>query len=204
MMTLGARLTNINILSALGEQKVNQPEQASEYLKRISTEVQTSGEALDDIVWSINTRNDSVDEITARMRRYAAEIFDGTSILYTINTDENLLAEKLPMEKRRDLFLLYKEAVNNIHKHAMATEVTINVKSKNNNLLMQIIDNGKGFNVQQSTHRNGLKNMQQRMQKWRGVFTVQSTPGNGTVLKIILPFSNASLKRSILKWFAKK
>ena len=88
---IGARLTNINILSALGEQKINEPQQASDYLKRISNEVQTSGEALDDIVWSIDTKNDSMEEITARMRRYAAEVFDGTTIQYAIDTDENIL-----------------------------------------------------------------------------------------------------------------
>ncbi|MEP6464731.1 MAG: two-component regulator propeller domain-containing protein [Parafilimonas sp.] len=196
---IGARLTNINLLSALGEQKVNEPEQASDYLKRIATEVQSSGEALDDIVWSINTRNDSMEEITARMRRYASEVFDGTSVQYFMQVDAPVLAGKLSMEKRKDLFLLYKEAVNNIYKHASATKVKINMAAVNNSIVMEIIDDGKGFDLQQPTHRNGLKNMQYRMQKHGGIVVINSAPGKGTSVQIKLPHGT-SLKRSIWAW----
>ncbi len=71
-------------------------------------------------MWSINTKNDSIEEITARMRRYAANVFDGTNIHYNIHDDENGLSVKFSMEKRRDIFLVYKEIINNIRKHAMA------------------------------------------------------------------------------------
>jgi ligand-binding sensor domain-containing protein/two-component sensor histidine kinase len=201
---IGARLTNINILSALGQQKTNNPHETSEYLNRISNEVQTSGEALDDIVWSIDTKNDPVLEITARMRRYAAEVFDGTAIQYSIVVNENILPAKLSMGKRRDLFLVFKEAINNIQKHAMATEVKINIEAKDNNLLMQVNDNGQGFHTDQPTHRNGLKNMQLRLQKWGGFYAVQSSPGKGTVLEIKLPVSNQSLKKGIWEWLTKR
>ena len=198
---IGARLTNINILSALGQQKINEPQEMSEYLKRISNEIQTSAEALDDIVWSIDTKNDSIQEVTARMRRYAADVFDRTAIRYTITVDEKFLPAKLPIGKRRDLFLVFQETINNIQKHAMATEVKIDIEARDNNLLMQVNDNGKGFDTDQPTHRNGLKNMRQRMQKWGGTFTVQSSPGKGATLKIELPVSSPSLKRGMWEWF---
>lgn len=197
---IGARLTNINLLSALGEQKIHEPLEASDYLKRIATEVQSSGEALDDIVWSINTRNDSMNEITARMRRYAAEIFDSTSIQYSMYVDAMLARLKLPMEKRRNLFLIYKEAINNVYKHASASEVKINITITNHILIMEISDNGKGFDLQQPTHRNGLKNMQYRMQKSGGSVIMNSSPGNGTTIQIKLPVTGASPKRSIWVW----
>jgi ligand-binding sensor domain-containing protein/signal transduction histidine kinase len=184
---IGARLTNINMLSALGQQKINKPQDMLEHLKRISSEIQTSGEALDDIVWSIDTKNDSIEEVTARMRRYAADVFDGTSILYTITINEKSLPAKLSSGKRRDLFLVFKETINNIRKHAMATIVEINIGSEEINLLMEISDNGKGFDTSQPTYRNGLKNMEQRIRKWEGTFSLQSSPGIGTILKITLP-----------------
>ena len=134
------------------------------------------------------------------MRRYATEVFDGTLIKHSIDTDENILTAKLSMEKRRDLFLVYKEGINNVRKHAMATEVKINIEARNSSLLMQINDNGKGFDTQHPTHRNGLKNMQQRLEKWNGTFTLQSAPGYGTTVKIKLPLQGTSLKRSIWKW----
>lgn len=198
---IGARLTNINILSALGQQKINNPQEMSDYLKRISNEIQTSAEALDDIVWSIDSKNDSIEEVTARMRRYAADVFDRTAIRYTIEADEKSLPAKLSIGKRRDLFFVFKEVINNIQKHAMATEVTINIKAKDNNLLMQINDNGKGFDKDQPTHRNGLKNIQQRIQKWGGTCTVQSSPGNGAILNINLPVLAPSLKRGMWQRF---
>ncbi|MEJ7740059.1 MAG: ATP-binding protein, partial [Chitinophagaceae bacterium] len=201
---IGARLTNIAILSALGQQKIDEPQETSEYLQRISNEIQTSAEALDDIVWSIDTKNDAIEEVTARMRRYAADVFDGTPIRYTIEANEKSLPEKLSIGKRRDLFLVFKEAINNIQKHALATEVNINIEAKDNNLLMQVNDNGKGFDTDQPTHRNGLKNMQQRMQKWGGTCTVQSSPGKGAILKIKLPVSTPSLKRGMWAGFKRR
>jgi ligand-binding sensor domain-containing protein/two-component sensor histidine kinase len=198
---IGARLTNINLLSALGEQTVHNSGQVADYLKRIADEVQTSGEALDDIVWSINTKNDSTDEIAARMRRYAADVFDGTSIRYAVNAGDDVLHVKLSMEQRRDLFLVYKEAVNNIHKHAMATNVDISIETKNKNLIMQITDNGKGFDIKMPTHRNGLKNMQYRIEKSKGIFSVRSVYNQGTTVTIQFPVSGSSLKRSIFKRF---
>ena len=194
---IGARLTNINILSALGQQKIDNPQEASGYLKSISNEIQTSADALDDIVWSIDSKNDLIEEVTARMRRYSADVFDRTAIGYTIEADEKSLPAKLFVGERRDLFFVFKEAINNIQKHAMATEVTIHIEAKDNHLLLQVTDNGKGFDAQQPTHRNGLKNMQQRMQKWGGTTTVHSSPGNGTVIKIMLPFLAPSLKKGM-------
>lgn len=194
---IGARLTNINMLSALGQQKVRMQPEDSEYLKRISNEVQTCAEALDDIVWSIDTKNDSIQEVTARMRRYAAEIFDGTAVRYYVIADENFLPEKLSTAKRRDLFLVFKETINNIQKHAMASEVKINIQAQDDSLIMEVNDNGKGFDPSQPTARNGLRNMRQRIQKWGGIFAIQSSPGKGATLKISLPVSDPSLKRSI-------
>ena len=102
------------------------------------------------------------------MRRYAADVFDGTAIRYAILTDEQFLPEKLSTGMRRDLFLVFKEAINNIQKHAMATDVKINMAADASGLVMEVNDNGKGFDTGQSTHRNGLKNIRQRVQKWGG------------------------------------
>ncbi len=194
---IGARLTNMNIMSALGQKKVNEPLEMFEYLKRISKEVQTSAEALDDIVWSIDSQNDSIEELTARMRRYTADIFDGKSVTYSISVEQTLLPVKLSTGKRRDLFLLFKESINNIQKHAAAKEVKIKIESINDNLSMEVSDDGKGFDINQPTHRNGLKNMQQRISKWKGTLTVDSLPDKGVVVTVTLPISTPSLKKGM-------
>lgn len=199
---IGARLTNIQILSALSEQQLEKPEHASLYLHRIVNEVQTSGEALDDIVWSINSKNDSGEELAARMRRYAGEIFEGDHILCNMNVNDNMAGIKLTMEKRRDLYLVFKEALNNIFKHAQASHVEIELEAQDNKVLLRITDNGKGFDVNRYDNRNGLKNIKRRMEKWKGKVVIESIPGKGTQLYVALPATEPSLKKTILRWLS--
>jgi signal transduction histidine kinase len=164
--------------------------------------VQTSGEALDDIVWSINSKNDSGEELAARMRRYVADIFEADHISCNMNVNDNFSAIKMTMEKRRDLYLVFKEALNNILKHSQASMVNIELSVQDNRVLVHIADNGKGFDVDQPTNRNGLKNMKKRIQKWKGMVVFESTAGKGTSLHITLPVNETSLKRTILNWMS--
>ena len=97
---------------------------------RISEEVNTTSQALDDIIWSVNVRNDSVDEIMLRMRRYAGELFDAGGLKYELRFDDGLSGIKLSMDQRRDLYLIFKEAVNNIYKHANASDVAIELNKE--------------------------------------------------------------------------
>jgi signal transduction histidine kinase len=183
---IGATLTNINILAELSKQNFNKTGNADPYLNRISEEINITSQALDDIIWSVNVHDESFDEVILRMRRYAGELFDADKINYTIRLDEKLSSMKLSMEQRRDLYLLFKESVNNIHKHAAATNVSISITGEDHNILMEVEDDGKGFCMKE-TPRNGLKNMQSRVQKWKGEMRVETTPGKGTQLLFIFP-----------------
>jgi signal transduction histidine kinase len=128
--------------------------------------------------------DDSFDEVILRMRRYAGELFDADKINYTIQLDEKLSSMKLNMEQRRDLYLLFKESVNNIHKHAAAGNVSISITGEDHNILMKVEDDGKGFCMKETT-RNGLKNMQSRLQKWNGEMQVETVQDKGTKLFFI-------------------
>jgi len=183
---IGATLTNINILAELSKQNSNKTGNANTYLNRISEEINTTSQALDDIIWSVNVRNDSFDEIILRMRRYAGELFDADKINYNIQLDEKLSSMKLSMEQRRDLYLLFKESVNNIHKHAAAANVSISITGEDHSILMKVEDDGRGFCMKE-TPRNGLKNMQSRIQKWNGELQVETVEDKGTKLFFIFP-----------------
>jgi signal transduction histidine kinase len=167
-----------------------QPEKAEPFLQRISEEVQASSQAMDDIIWSVNSRNDSLQETMARMRRYAAELFDNSETSGHLQLDENSGNKKLSMEQRRDVYLIYKEALRNIHKHAHAKNVWIRVKQNQNHLVMQIKDDGKGFNTNLVTHRNGLKNLKSRIEKWEGRIDIESAQNKGTVIEIKIPLKD--------------
>jgi signal transduction histidine kinase/streptogramin lyase len=184
---IGARLTNMNILTMLSERNLEKPDMTSAYLKRIAGEIQSSGQALDDIVWSINSQNDTMLELIARMRRSASDIFDDTNISFQFVSEKQLVGRSMIMEQRRDLFLVYKEAINNIQKHARATVVVINLIAEKKCLCLTISDNGSGFDTSQPTHRNGLKNMCSRIEKWKGNVTINSFAGKGTTITILLP-----------------
>jgi signal transduction histidine kinase len=184
---IGSTLTNISILSELSRKNMQDPEQTKSFLNRISEEVYFSNQALDDIVWSINTSNDTLEQTVARMRRYAAEMFDGANISYALHLDEQFEDHKLNMDQRRDCFLLFKEAINNIYKHAQAKNVFIKIWIDRNVLYMEIRDDGKGFDTSVTTTRNGLKNMHNRIKKWKGSINIKSTEGEGTCTALRFP-----------------
>jgi len=186
---IGSTLTNISILSELGNKNLSQPEKAQPFLARISEEVQASSQAMDDIIWSVNSHNDSLPETMARMRRFAAELFDNTNVNCHLQLDERG-HRKLSMEQRRDVYLIYKEALNNIHKHAGASNAWIEVFQHQNYLHMNIRDDGKGFDISFVTHRNGLKNLRARVHKWKGEIIVESSPGKGTAIDLKLPLKD--------------
>jgi len=182
---IGSTLTNINLLSEISRKNIHQPAEAEKFLHRISEEVTTSSQALDDIIWSVNTNNDSVNETFARMRRYSAELFENTSVACSLDFETGN-DTVLKMEKRKDVFLIYKELLNNILKHAKATTVNIHIKTINGCLQMLIADNGKGFNIDQPTYRNGLKNLKLRVTRWKGQFNVESND-TGTTVNVSIP-----------------
>jgi signal transduction histidine kinase len=185
---IGSTLTNISILTELSKRNRNDPEKSEAYLDRIREEIDASGHALDDIIWSVNSKNDTLQETAARMRRYAAELFDARNIRYELKMDPLIAEKKIMMEQRRDLFLIFKELLNNIHKHAAASAVSISIFIENDNLRLLIGDDGKGFDTTKLTHRNGISNIKNRVSRWKGAITVQSGNGNGTMVDVRLPF----------------
>jgi ligand-binding sensor domain-containing protein/two-component sensor histidine kinase len=191
---IGSSLTNISILSELSKNNIQDPGKAQTFIDRIGEEVSSSGQSLDDIVWSINTQNDSLQQVAARMRRFASEIFDGANVSYSLQMEEQLGNMKLNMEQRRDVFLIFKEALNNVHKHAGAKNVMIKLWMENRHLHMVIADDGKGFDTNMATNRNGIKSLKQRVARWKGNLRIESAPGKGTTLAVYLPLKNTSLK----------
>jgi len=187
---IGSTLTNISILSELSNKNMHQPQQAKKYLQRITEEVNASGQALDDIIWSVNSNNDTLEEMLVRMRRFAAELFDHTSTRCYLELQPDAAGKKLNMEQRRDVYLVYKESLNNIYKHAAAQTVWVELSMIGHSVKLMIRDDGKGFNPQATTHRNGLNNLKTRVEKWKGKLMITSLPGKGSGIEIIMPVAN--------------
>lgn len=186
---IGSTLTNINMLSEISRKNLEKPYEAEKFLQRITEEVTASSQALNDIIWNVNSRNDSMEEILLRMRRYAAELFDNSNTVCHLTMDEMIAGKKLNMEQRRDVYLIYKESMNNILKHAAANNVWIDMQWQSGRLYIKIKDDGKGFDPLVVTDRNGLRNIRSRIDKWKGSTSVITTPGNGCFIEIILPLA---------------
>ncbi|MGB8194039.1 MAG: ATP-binding protein, partial [Chitinophagaceae bacterium] len=186
----GSTLSTINILSEMAKMKVEKDTaKTSEYISKISDNSNRMMEAMDDIVWSINPMNDSMQRITARMREFATSVLEAKDIEVTFRVDERVKDLRLDMEARRDFFLIFKEAVNNIAKYSDCKRASIEVTIHGNKLAMLIRDDGKGFDVQQADSGNGLSNMKKRAESLNGVVSIESVKGIGTKVRLEAPLT---------------
>jgi ligand-binding sensor domain-containing protein len=148
-------------------------------------------ESMNDIIWNINTLNDSFERIISRMREHAVQLLEakGYAVVFTI--DEMLYRMKLNMELRRDFYLIYKESLNNIAKYASGANVWITLRLENNGIVLIIKDDGKGFDAGQAgSGGNGLNNIRHRAKSLKGSATIDSVPGEGTQIQLRFPIAS--------------
>ena len=144
-------------------------------------------EVMDDIVWTIKPDNDSMQKITGRMREFATSLLEAKGIELDFTVEDMVKNIRLDMEARRDLFLLFKEAVNNIAKYADCTHVHINIAGSYKQLILSIKDNGIGFSPADTDNGNGLGNMRKRADALKGTLQIESAPLKGTVIRLYVP-----------------
>jgi two-component system, NarL family, sensor histidine kinase UhpB len=183
---MGSALSSINILSQVA--LVEKNGDAQNYLKRIGDQSARMMEDMGDMVWSINPRNDSMRQIIIRMREFAAEVFDLKNIEYRFseNIEEGLI---LSADQRKNIFLIFKETINNAAKYSQASEVEINLHQQDHTLIMSIKDNGQGFDEQKVKAGNGLRNLRERAKEINATLTLKSEVGNGTEVELKVPIA---------------
>jgi len=188
---MGSTLSTINILSSIAINKVNKDNpDVTNHLQNISQSSSRVMEAMDDIVWSINPGNDTMQKITARMREFAGNTLEAKDIDFIFTVDEEVKELRFDMESRRDIFLLFKEAVNNIVKYAEANAVNISLEMQRKVFIMRIRDDGKGFDTAAplgETRGNGLRNMKARATAMNAGLSIESQPGKGTTIELKVP-----------------
>jgi len=183
---IGSTLSSINIMSQIALQD---SANGGANLKKIAMHSSRLMENMSDIVWSINPQNDSLEQVTAKMKEFAAEILEPKEISYTFDVDDAILSTKLDVERRKNIFLIFKEAVNNAAKYSEAHRVDIRLSRENGSLKLSVVDNGKGFDAATSAPGNGLKNMTDRAQGMKGRLTQNSTMGKGSLILLEVPLT---------------
>lgn len=187
---MGSYLGSISVLSQSVLNVAQQdPQRARLLVDKIGEMARLVMDSMSDIVWAINPENDSMDQIIVRMRDVANDLLGSQDIAFYQTIDDAVSTVHLPLEQRRDFFLIYKEALTNIAKYAQAHQVWIRLQRNELGLVLNIHDDGVGFDPHQSAGQdplggNGLKNMRVRAEKLGGMFTIQSAPGQGTRLTL--------------------
>lgn len=180
---LGSTLSSISVFSEMAKQETEQvAPKAAQMLQRIGESSRTMLEAIDDIVWAINPDNDALDHVILRLRDFATEMFEASGIAFTLNFPENINHLKLSMEMRRDFYLIFKEAVNNVVKHSRCHHAAISITANEQHLALTISDDGIGFNRNHSFSGNGIKNIEKRAKAIGGAVTIASQEGKGTTI----------------------
>lgn len=187
---LGGTLTEIGLLADLAGRNNNSPEKIKAAASFFSERVRSLARTLDTVVWTVNPKNDALDELATYLCGFSQELFSKTAIRCRLDVTGDIPPIALTPEQRSNLFLAAKEAMNNIIKHSNATDARLRIGMNGNDFQIWIEDNGHGFNPDApgNSKRNGLANMRSRIEELNGTFTVNSIPGQGTSVSISIRF----------------
>lgn len=190
---IGSTLSSINIMSQLAlQENAAQPDKqgnASTHISKIAMYSASMMEKMSDIVWSINPVNDTLEQVVFKMKEFAAEILEPKNIDYSFEIEDSIKALKLDVEKRKNIFLIFKEAVNNAAKYSEGNQLTVTLLVQHHKLNLSISDNGKGLSPVINTTGNGLRNMEERALAMQGKLIRTSEPGKGTDIQLEMPLT---------------
>jgi ligand-binding sensor domain-containing protein len=191
---IGSTLSSISILSDMALQEEENTRRApAPSLPTMIREIHDNSlsllEKMDDIVWSINPRNDTLESLMLRVRRFGAQLFEARGIEYDIDIEPGIRGLRLRMEHRQHLYLIMKEAINNLVKYAGARKAHIRVHAIRHLLVVRISDDGAGFNLHTARAGNGIINMKDRAAAMKANLDIDTAPGRGTIVTFTLKIS---------------
>ena len=191
---MGSTLQSISVMSEIVRMKSTSDnrQESIPFIEKIGSASRDMVGKMNDIVWAVNPQNDQFENIILHMRAYGGELLAGKDINLHFKADGSLNDIRLPMEKRRSFFLVYKEALNNAYKYSGAQNVNVDISRTNHALTLVMEDDGVGFNMNEDrlkTGGNGLKNMNTRAAEMNGSISITSAPGEGTKVSLTVSLS---------------
>lgn len=191
---LGSTLSQIAILSEVAGRQTGRQDQHSS-LSEIADLARESVDSMSDIVWAIDPEKDRLGDLSHRMRRFAGDLFNGTGTQVHYRGPDEEPNPAVETEMRRHVFLIFKESLHNAARHAACTEVEIDFRLDESCLLLNIHDNGKGFDPGQVNRGHGLASIEHRADQLAAELHVKSSPGCGTSLSLRVPFRQSAHPR---------
>jgi ligand-binding sensor domain-containing protein/signal transduction histidine kinase len=192
---LGANLTQVALLGEMAEADKNLPGEIELHAQQISHTARETTRSLDEIVWAVNPSNDTLEGLANYACKYAQEYLALGGIRYRADVPTHLPATEIPPEVRHNAFLAFKESVNNVVKHAHASEAWIRLRLSPENFILEIEDNGRGpgdVNSKAAQMRNGMRNMRKRMEDIRGEFSIAPGANGGTIVRLKIPLAKTN------------
>jgi signal transduction histidine kinase/ligand-binding sensor domain-containing protein len=187
---IGNLLTQVTLLSGLTLRDRGEPEKTGEHARQISSTVEQVTSSLDEIVWAVNPRNDTLPQLIDYIGQFTIEFMQTAGIPCRLDLPDHPPHRAVSTEVRHNLFLVVKEALNNVVRHSGANEVSLRVAVTEQMLELTIQDNGRSFETALvNGSSNGLRNMRQRMDELGGKFQVGNNPGAGTRILLSVPWS---------------
>jgi len=185
---LGGMLTQVSQLSDLGESETRSVPPVRSRFERIGAQARSAVQALDEIIWATNPKNDNLPRFAEYVSRFADEFFEGRTIRCWQEIPTDLPDRPLGAEARHNVFLAFREALNNVAKHSGATGVWVRLQPGPADLTLEIEDNGRGFDpARADAGRNGLGNLRQRLAECGGRAEILSAPGRGAKIRFVFP-----------------
>ena len=173
---VGSSLTKISLYSDLLREEVD-AENRQTLLSRINNLSRELVLTMSDIVWSIDSRNDTIGDLLDRMHDFAMSALSPRQIAVSFDVESLDDAKKLPVDIRQNLYLVFKEAINNVARHSGATEVRVALHNRQGRFTMQVHDNGQGIELAKKSSGHGLRNMQMRANRIGGELTIANSDG---------------------------
>jgi ligand-binding sensor domain-containing protein/signal transduction histidine kinase len=187
---LGANLTQVALLGEMVEADKKIPEEVESHAQQICKTARETSTALDEIVWAANPSNDTLEGLVTYACKYAQDYLQLADLRYRLDVPQQLPEANIPPDLRHNVFLAFKESVNNVVKHAKATEVKIRLRVDSARFTIEIEDDGKGpGDAAKKTGRNGLRNMRKRMEDVGGEFSMQPGAQRGTIVRLSSPIN---------------
>lgn len=175
---LGSTMNSVKVYANLAIME----KQADKYLPMIKEGSQEAITGIRDIIWVLDDSKNSIEQLLSRISLFASPLCEANHIQYKQELSDHARDHKLGQEERRNLYMMLKEAVNNAIKYSQGQTITIGVSVIKGKPVIQIKDDGKGFDAGKTSDGNGLKNMQRRAREIKYRFRIESSPGSGTTL----------------------
>ncbi|HEX6912823.1 MAG TPA: triple tyrosine motif-containing protein, partial [Longimicrobium sp.] len=189
---LGANLTQVALLGELVEADKHSPADIEEHARQISQTARDTTRSLDEIVWTVNPANDTLEGLASYLCKYAQEYLAVAGLRVRLEVPAELPAASITPDVRHNVYLAAREAVTNIVRHAKASSAWLRLKVEPGRFTFEIQDDGRGpgeIESERARTRSGLRNMSRRMEDVGGSFSISPAPGRGTVVRLTAPIN---------------